>query len=149
MKIIKKVGICFLTLLMAFGLNSAILYAQENIQDGLNVTLETDKDSYGETDAVKAEVKVENQNDVVMKNIHIETVVPEGFTLADTSKASLAIAALNGKDSVSLSSEFKADVKQNGGKITIQAIRTMVILQLRIQITKMKIQQKLIHQKMM
>ena len=59
MKIIKKVGICFLTLLMAFGLNSAILYAQENIQDGLNVTLETDKDSYGETDAVKAEVKVE------------------------------------------------------------------------------------------
>ena len=118
MKIIKKVGICFLTLLMAFGLNSAILYAQENIQDGLNVTLETDKDSYGETDAVKAEVKVENQNDVVMKNIHIETVVPEGFTLADTSKASLDIAALNGKDSVSLSSEFKADVKQNGGMIT-------------------------------
>ena len=118
MKIIKKVGICFLTLLMAFGLNSAILYAQENIQDGLKVTLETDKDSYGETDAIKAEVKVENQNDVAIKNIHIETNVPEGFTLADTSKASLDIVKLDGKDSVSLTSEFKADVKQNGGMIT-------------------------------
>lgn len=118
MKIIKKVGICFLTLLMAFGLNSAILYAQENIQDGLNVTLETDKDSYGETDAIKAEVKVENQNDMAIKNIHIVTNVPEGFTLADTSKASLDIAKLDGKDSVSLTSEFKADVKQNGGMIT-------------------------------
>lgn len=118
MKIIKKVGICFLTLLMAFGLNSAILYAKENIQDGLKVTLETDKDSFGETDAIKAEVKVENQNDMAIKNIHIETDVPEGFTLADTSKASLDIAKLDGKDSVSLTSEFKAEIKQNGGVIT-------------------------------
>ena len=51
--------------------------AATTTQDGLNVTLSTDKTNYSNEDTINATVTVENQNSYAITGIEINSIIPK------------------------------------------------------------------------
>lgn len=71
-------------------------------QDGLEVSLSTDKESYGTDDPITATLKVTNKNQYDVPNVGLENYVPNGYRLADGNSATLTAQNLAAGESVSL-----------------------------------------------
>ena len=51
-------------------------------QDGLEVTLTTDKEKYSKGEEIVATLTVTNTNDTAVSNVSLENLIPEGYKLA-------------------------------------------------------------------
>ena len=72
---------CFVLglLLLLLMLIPSTAFAADKSQDGLNVTITPDKQVYAQGDSIKVNIKLINNNDFSVKNIKLESFVPEGF----------------------------------------------------------------------
>ena len=102
MKKMKKFSAFLLVLLMSIGLMTVSVSAETMSQDGLQVTLTTDEESYSQTDPVTARLTVKNTNDFAVTNVALETIIPEGYKLDGNSEATAQIASLNAGESYEL-----------------------------------------------
>ncbi|MBP3666074.1 MAG: VWA domain-containing protein [Clostridia bacterium] len=88
--------LCALLTLLTVG-----VFAEE-AQDGLTVTLTTDKEAYGAGETVTAVLTVTNTNNVPMQSVTLKQLVPEGYELAEGQTDTKAVVDLGAGESVSL-----------------------------------------------
>ena len=76
-----------LVICMAFVLllsNLLPVYAESNIQDGVQITIQTDKESYSQGENITATVTVTNTNNYAIKNVTPTITVPDGYQLSSS-----------------------------------------------------------------
>ena len=98
----KKIAAIFLTVFMLFSLTGISASAATTTQDGLEVTLTTDKTEYTKNEQITATLKVENTSSETISNVTLETAVPDGYKLADDFVKTKKTDALNANESVEL-----------------------------------------------
>lgn len=84
MKRIKKLCAVFISVLIFISCLTVTSFAAETgTQDGLTAVIRTDKDSYSANEDIHITITVKNTNTFEVKNVSIETFLPEGLTLKD------------------------------------------------------------------
>lgn len=84
MKKFKKLSALFLSVLLLLSCMTITAYAaQSAAQDGLSAVIETDKESYEANEPILVTVTVTNNNSFAMKNVSIESILPNEFTISD------------------------------------------------------------------
>ncbi|MBQ6878164.1 MAG: hypothetical protein IJO22_07190 [Oscillospiraceae bacterium] len=84
MKNLKKASALFLSLIILFILPvTANASLMEN--DGLEVTIDTDRENYEEGEAITATITVTNTKDEPVQILNLEQLVPEGYVIEEGS----------------------------------------------------------------
>lgn len=84
MKRMKKLCAVFISILILISCLTVTSFAAETgTQDGLTAVIQTDKDSYLANEDIHITITVKNTNTFEVKNVSIETFLPEGLTLKD------------------------------------------------------------------
>lgn len=99
---------CFVLglLLLLLMLIPSTAFAADKSQDGLNVTITPDKQVYAQGDSIKVNIKLINNNDFSVKNIKLESFVPEGFVLKDGMTSDQTADILEAGESLAVETEF-------------------------------------------
>lgn len=113
MKTLKKIPIFFLILMMCMNILSIPVYATSISQDGVEVVLTTDKESYSQDEQIVTNLAVTNTNDIAVTNVSVEILTPEGYQLAVGSEAAKEIKSLEAGESVSLRTTYNANIDTN------------------------------------
>lgn len=115
MRVIKKIPVFLLMTILCIALMAMPVLAASSSQDGLEVTLTTDKESYSQSEKIVATLMVTNTNDFAASNVSLENVIPEGYALAEGSEATKQIESLGAGETVSLSVTFVPADSENSG----------------------------------
>lgn len=99
MKVWQKISVFLAMLVLCFGMINMPVSAATNTQDGLKVTLTTDKDTYSQSDEIKVNISVENTNSFDVNNVSLESIIPDGLELKKDYSSSVAIGTLAAGDS--------------------------------------------------
>lgn len=102
MKTMKKVSAFLLMVVLCMSVMVMPAFAASTSQDGLEVTLTTDKETYEKGEQIEATLTVTNTNDFAVNNVSLESVIPEGYTLAEGTEAMKQVASLEADETVSL-----------------------------------------------
>lgn len=79
----KKLSVFLLIAAILMSLFIMPACAETIVQDGLEITLTTDKDEYTADEEIQAEVEVKNLNDFAVTGISIEILLPNGYVLGE------------------------------------------------------------------
>lgn len=114
----KKSLAVLLVILLCVGILVVPAYAAKASQDGLEVTLTTNKDVYNQGEAIVATLKVRNTNDAAVSNVSLENLIPEGYILEKGSKSILQAGTLAAGETVTLTVSFVAEQSEVSEKPT-------------------------------
>lgn len=122
MKASKKIPIFLLTMMLCLGITIIPVFAASSMQDGLEVTLTTDKKTYSRSDQIVATLTVTNKNDVAVSNVTLENLIPDGYKSVDDSMVTKKVDSLAIGEKTSLSVTYVAeDSNDNENKSNIRA----------------------------
>lgn len=82
-KALKCLSVIIVMLIILFSFSITAL-AQTTTQDGLQVNLTTDKQSYSLNEDIQITISVTNTNDFTVKDVSIEALLPDNFELKDS-----------------------------------------------------------------
>ncbi len=108
MKYIRKAIILLLVVIMTCCM-AATAFAATNTQDGVTAELTTDKTEYSSDEEIVVTLTVTNTNDIAVRNVSLENLIPDGYQLADDSSAVKQIPILNAGESVALTVTYAPD----------------------------------------
>ena len=108
MKRTKKALAVLLALTLLFSLCVTSAFAANIKQDGLEVTLITEKEEYKADEAISATATVKNTNDSAVTDVNVKINAPEGYDIKDAEKN---IAELKKNDELVLKTELNVIVK--------------------------------------
>ena len=114
MKVWKKCEVLFLTVLLCITMMAVPVLAASDSQDGLEVTLTTDKEKYSKGEEIVATLTVTNTNDTAVSNVSLENLIPEGYKLADGSEGAKQVESLGAGETVSLTVTYVAEESDAG-----------------------------------
>lgn len=100
MKKQKKICGILLSVILLLGLLPISVMAATTTQDGLNVTLSTDKENYEKGDEIDTFISVKNQNSYAMSGIDINVILPDNYILKDGEVISKRIEILSAGETV-------------------------------------------------
>lgn len=86
MKIAKKLAAVAVSTLMMFSIAVMNVFAASTTQDGLEVSLTTDKEAYSKDEKITATLSVKNTNAKEVTDVAMEAVIPDGYEVADGTK---------------------------------------------------------------
>ena len=115
MKIAKKLTALAVSSLMMFSVAGITASAATVTQDGLNVSLTTDKTEYKKDEAITATLTVENTGGASVKDVKLENIVPEGYELAKDYTLTKSVDELKSNDKAELKVVYNA---KTGGNVT-------------------------------
>lgn len=116
MRAIKKIPVFLLTMILCIGLMAMPAFAASSSQDGLEVTLTTDKETYSQGEQIVATLTVTNTNEIEVSNVSLENVIPQGYTLAEGAEATKQIESLGAGETVSLTVTYVPEGSENSGE---------------------------------
>ena len=99
MKVWRKISAFLAMLVLCAGMITMPVSAASDTQDGLKVTLTTDKDTYSQSDEIKVNISVENTNSFDVNNVSLESIIPDGLELKKDYSSSATIGTLTAGDS--------------------------------------------------
>lgn len=102
MKTMKKVSAFLLMVVLCMSVMVMPAFAASTSQDGLEVTLTTDKETYAKGEQIEATLTVTNTNDFAVNNVALESAILEGYTLAEGTEATKQVESLGAGETVSL-----------------------------------------------
>ena len=102
MRTFKKLLAVFLALTVLAGMLAMPVSAATVVQDGLEVTLSTDRESYARGDSIEVTLTVTNTGDTPLENVAMESVIPEGNRLEKSSEGAMLIQSLAAGQTVTL-----------------------------------------------
>lgn len=106
MKVIKRIPIFLLSMILCFGMMTGLVFAASSTQDGLEVTLSTDKKTYSQSDQIVATLTVKNIGEDRINNISLENIIPEEYRLSPDSEAKKNAESLEAGESAKLTAIF-------------------------------------------
>ena len=83
MRVIKKHVAYLMMLALCLCMMTTPVFAAPTIQDGLEVSLTTDKEEYGQNEEIVVTLAVTNTNEYSLIQVELENFIPEGYKLAD------------------------------------------------------------------
>lgn len=119
MKTIRNITTVLLVAVMMICMGSMSAFATSETQDGLEVTLTTDKTTYSQSDKITTTISVKNTNDVAVNNVVIAGIKPSGYSLADNSSDTKKVDSLAKDKTESLTVSYVADSSGGEGKIIV------------------------------
>lgn len=105
----KKILAVLLAVTLCVGLLAIHTFATTETQDGLEVTLTTDKESYAQGEKITATLTVKNTTIASMTDVSLESLIPVGFELAKGEAAKKTLSTLRAGESATLAVTFTAD----------------------------------------
>lgn len=108
MKTMKKVSAFLLMVVLCMSIMVMPAFATTTSQDGLEVTLTTDKETYDKGEQIEATLVVTNTNDFAVSNVSLENTIPEGYKLSEGSTATKHVESLAPGEMVSLTVTYVA-----------------------------------------
>lgn len=112
MKKMRKFFVLLLVLVMAF-CTSTTVFAATNTQDGIEVTLTTDKTVYSSNEQIVVKLTVKNTNEVDITNVSLENLIPEGYKLAEGSETTKQIELLGAGQQIDITVTYVANSEDN------------------------------------
>lgn len=76
------------------------------LQDGLDVSIVTESQSYESTEGISAKLSVTNTNHFDVKNLQLEIITPEGYSLQEKANGSMQMEVLSSGQSAELNAVF-------------------------------------------
>lgn len=101
-KTMKRFSALFLSMLLCLGITTIPVFAASESQDGLEVTLVTNKEAYTQEEEIMVNLSVKNTNDFAVTNLSLENTIPKGYKLAEDSVATKQIRSLEAGESTTL-----------------------------------------------
>lgn len=101
-KTMKRFSALFLSMLLCLGITTMPVFAASESQDGLEVTLATNKEAYTQEEEIMVNLSVKNTNDFTVTNLSLENTIPKGYKLAEDSVATKQIGSLEAGESATL-----------------------------------------------
>lgn len=98
---------------MMFSVAGITASAATVTQDGLNVSLTTDKTEYKKDEAITATLTVENTGSASVKDVKLENIVPEGYELAKDYSLTKSVDELKSNDKAELKVVYNAKTGSN------------------------------------
>jgi len=83
MKFLKRISAVAISMIMMCSIAEMNVFAASTIQDGLEVSIMTDKENYIENEKITATLSVKNTNTTDITDVTMETVVPDGYKIDD------------------------------------------------------------------
>lgn len=108
MKTMKKVSAFLLMVVLCMSIMVMPAFATTTSQDGLEVTLTTDKETYDKGEQIEVTLVVTNTNDFAVSNVSLENMIPEGYKLSEGSMATKQVESLAPGEMVSLTVTYVA-----------------------------------------
>lgn len=102
MRVIEKVAPILTSLALSLSWLTLPTYADTINQDGLEISLDTDRESYSADEEIVAKLTVTNNNADNITDVILENIVPDGYVLANGTEAIKSIAELGKGETVSL-----------------------------------------------
>ena len=93
----RKVLFCVLILLVV-SIIPIQVFAEVNAQDGLEVSINLEKEEYSKGDKIETTVTVKNINTFAVRNISIESFVPNGYLISADCDINKRVDVLNSGD---------------------------------------------------
>ena len=106
MKIAKKLVAVVVSALMMFSIVGMNVFAASTTQDGLEVSLTTDKEAYNRDENISVKITVTNNNSVAVENIAMENFVPDNYRISDDTVVHKMIPYLNAGETAELNTTF-------------------------------------------
>lgn len=108
MKKLKKLSAILVAMLVLFSAITTTAFAADVSQDGLEVSLITNKEAYEQGEQIAATLTVKNTNDFAVKNVTLESLIPDGYVLADGTSATKELNSLEPGETAELAVTFIA-----------------------------------------
>ena len=102
MKILKTLSALTISAAMLFSVSVLNVSAATTAQDGLEVSLTTDKSNYSKDEKITATLSIKNNNLESVKNISMQNILPDDFQLSDDSAANKSLVSLNAGETLEL-----------------------------------------------
>ena len=115
MKVLKKIAAAAISSVMLLSIAGLQANAATVTQDGLNVSLTTDKTEYKKNEAITATLTVENTGGTSVKDVKLENILPDGYELAKDYSLTKSVKELKSKDKAELKVVYNAKA---GGNVT-------------------------------
>lgn len=112
MNVRRRLGAFLLMFLLCVGMLSVSAFAASTSQDGLKVTLSTDKEKYSQNEKIVTTLTVENTNDTAVSDVTLENLVPNGYKLADKSEATKQVQTLKAGETIALTVTYAPEKEQ-------------------------------------
>lgn len=109
MRVKEKILTFSLTLISCICMMSTFVFAGPTSQDGLEVTLTTDKSEYNVGEEVEATLTVKNTNNFAVNDITLENIMPKGYRLVNDSSVTKQVKTLNVNESISLATIYESE----------------------------------------
>ena len=116
MKMMKKVSVFLLMLVLCMSVMVIPAFASSTSQDGLEVALTTDKETYDKGEQIEASLTVTNTNDYAVNNVLLKKMIPDGYKLAKGSTVTKQVESLAAGEKVSLTVRYVAEDSNNKEK---------------------------------
>ncbi|MCD8107920.1 MAG: VWA domain-containing protein [Oscillospiraceae bacterium] len=91
---LRKILSTLLAIVLSIGILTVCMAAATTTQDGLEVTLTTDKTSYNSGEEIVVTITVTNTNSYAVNNVTITSSVPSGYSLASGSNSTTELGTL-------------------------------------------------------
>lgn len=105
----KKSLAFLLAMVLCVGVLAIPAYAAQTSQNGLEVTLTTDKDEYDQDETITATLTVANTGDAPVVNVSLQSLIPEGYVLGDGQENAMQMEKLSAGETVTLTVLFVAE----------------------------------------
>lgn len=116
MKTMKKLSAVLMTLMLCLGMMTTPVWASSMSQDGLEVSLLTDKEVYDQGEDVQVTLTVTNTNEVAVTNVSLEHIIPDGYKLADGDVAASMAADLEAGETTALTVTYVAETSDGNNQ---------------------------------
>ena len=116
MKGMRKVSAILLAVMLCVGIINITAFAKTISQDGLEVTLTTNKDKYSQGEKIITTLKVKNTNDYAVRNISLKGIIPKGYKLDEGTEETEKIDTLEAGKTYKVNITYVAKAKANLGK---------------------------------
>ncbi|MBR2038132.1 MAG: hypothetical protein IKA09_10480, partial [Lachnospiraceae bacterium] len=103
---LRRISVIFMSLLMLFAMTISVSAATK-VQDGIEVTLNTNLQSYDKGEEIVTAITVKNTNSYAVTDVDISCVVPAGYALAKNVGVS-TIPVLGANETKTLTVELEA-----------------------------------------
>ena len=110
---LKKIAPIILSLVTLTGISGIKANAAEKTEDGVTLSISTDKTDYDEFDDIKAVITFDNNSGGDITDITLEGAIPANYHLSDNSKAVMRSTYIMSGNSISSEIVFISDRKGN------------------------------------
>lgn len=116
---LRKLVVFILTVVLCMGLIAFPAHAETTYveHEGLEITVAMDKDQYEAGEPITATITVKNTNTDTVEIANLEQLIPEGYRLADDSKAGMQNIELRPNQTMVLEVTFVAEVEQTEAEV--------------------------------